>query len=79
MHVVVPGQNCMGLPVVSAESKRCMGGVQGTKDNMVVVLHASTKGAPRDHSAASWERLHPLTTVTEVCMDRGQEASQSCT
>jgi hypothetical protein len=79
MHVVVPGRNCMGLPVVSAESKRCMGGVQGTKDNAVVVSRASTKGAPRDRGAASWERLHPLTTVAEVCMDRGREASRSCT
>ena len=56
-----------------------MGGVQGTKDNAVVVSYVSTKGAPRDHSAASWEQLHPLITVAEVCMDRGQEALWSCT
>ena len=76
MRVAVPGRNRMGLPVVSAESKRCVGGVRGTEDNAVVVSRASTKGAPRDRGAASWERLRPSTTVAEVCVDRGWEASR---
>ena len=69
MRVAVPGGNRMGLPVESAESKRCVGGVRGTKDSAVVVSRASTKGGPRDRGAASWERLRPSTTVAEVCVD----------
>lgn len=69
MRVAVPGGNRMGLPVVSAESKGCVGGVRGTEDNAAVVSRASTKGGPRDRGAASWERPLPSTTVAEVCWD----------
>jgi hypothetical protein len=33
------------------------------------------KGAPRDRGAASWERSRLSTTVAEVCVDEGWEAS----
>jgi hypothetical protein len=71
MRLVVPAENRMGLPVGSAESKRCVGGVRGTEDNAAVVSRASTKGGPRDRGGASWERLRTSTAVAEVCVDRG--------
>jgi hypothetical protein len=76
MRVAVPAENRMGLPVESAESKRCVGGVRGTEDNAAVVSRASMKGAPRDRGAASWERLRTSTAVAEVCVDEGWEASR---
>ena len=76
MRVAVPAENRMGLPVESAESKRCVGGVRGTKDNAAGFSRASTKGGPRDRGAGSWERLRTSTTVPEVCVDEGWEASR---
>jgi hypothetical protein len=76
MRVAVPGGNRMGLAVGSAERKRCVGGVRGTENDAAVVSRASTKGAPRDRSAVSWKRLRPSTTVAEVCVDEGWEASR---
>lgn len=75
MRAAAPGRSRMGLPVGSAENKRCVGGVRGTEDNAVVGSRASTKGAPRDRGATSWDRLRTSMTVAEVCMDEGWEAS----
>ena len=75
MRVAVPGENRTGLPVESAESKRCAGGVRGTGDNRAVVSRSSTKGGPRDRGAAFWERLRASTTVAEVRVDGGRGAS----
>jgi hypothetical protein len=71
MRAVLPGGKRTGLPVGSAESKRCVGGVRGTEDDAAVVSRASTKGAPRDRGAVSWERLRTSTTVAELCVDWG--------
>jgi hypothetical protein len=79
MRVAAPAGNRMGLPVEFAESKRCVGGVRGTEDNAAGfsrTSRASTKGAPRDRGAESWERLRTSTTVPEVCVDGGWEASR---
>jgi hypothetical protein len=41
-------------------------GVEGESKDAVGVVRVSTKGAPRDRGAASWERLRASTSVVEL-------------
>lgn len=70
-----PDGNRTGLPFRSAKSERYLGGVMGTEDDAAGLARASTKGAPRDLDAASWEWLRVSASVAEVCVDRGWEDS----
>jgi hypothetical protein len=73
MRAAPGGNRRTGLPVRSAERARCVGGVWGVEGDE----RASTKGAPRYRGAASWERLlRASTSVVEVCVERGWEASR---
>jgi hypothetical protein len=75
MHVAVPGENSMGLPVGSAESMRCVGGVRGTEDNVAVVSRASTKGRAEEPRRCNLGLLRLSTTVAEMCVNGVWEAS----
>jgi hypothetical protein len=47
MHVVVPGRNCMGLPVVSAESKRWCPRHQGQHGRCFACIDKGCTKGPR--------------------------------